>query len=497
MAAEPVERLYRFEPLDTSGVFLGLGIIQCVFLGGGLVIAVLALTAGAPLGAAVVPVAVGALASFARFRGRAAWEWLPILASWSWMRVTRGERWFARLPLIPAIDGEAPPLPASLAGLAILEVPWRGALHLGAIADGERGALTAVVPISGPEFVVQPRSSQDHLLAGWADVLNQFAVERSVVTHLAWSDFTRPSGLQEHRDWLGTLPRAAPHGEATSSYAELLSEATAVAASHETVLTLTVARDRLPRRAAGRGADPNRALAGALCGAVEGLLRSIRSAGLLAGDPLDGAALARMLRTRVDPPAAASRVYGGRLVDRLGLVTPEGAGPLAIETGWRHLRVDGSWHRTYWVACWPRLPVGPAWLEPFLAGGGAARAMTVVYCPVSNYRSRRRIERDLVKLDSDAQTKQDKGRRVDARHRRSTQALLDREDELVAGYAEMTYVGLVGVTGSTEDELKASCELVEQLARETGLELRSLDGRQDLAWAANLPLGIAPRSLLL
>jgi hypothetical protein len=75
--------------------------------------------------------------------------------------------------------------------------------------------------------------------------------------------------------------------------------------------------------------------------------------------------------------------------------------------------------------------------------------------------------------------------------------LLDRVDELGAGYAEMPYVGLVGVTASSEADLEASCELVEQLARETGLELRSLDGRQDLAWAANLPLGIAPRSLLL
>jgi hypothetical protein len=28
------------------------------------------------------------------------------------------------------------------------------------------------------------------------------------------------------------------------------------------------------------------------------------------------------------------------------------------------------------------------------------------------------------------------------------------------------------------------------------MELRSLDGRQDLAWAAALPLGLAPRNLL-
>jgi hypothetical protein len=169
---------------------------------------------------------------------------------------------------------------------------------------------------------------------------------------------------------------------------------------------------------------------------------------------------------------------------------------MALEVAWRHLRVDGAYHRTYQVACWPRLPVAPAWLEPFLAGGGLTRTMTVVFCPVSAYQSRRRIERDLVKLESDAATKEDRGRRVDARHRRATQSLLDREQELVAGFAEMGYAALVGVCAGTEDELDEHAEILCQLAREAGMELRCLDGRQDLAWAAALPLGLAPRSLL-
>ena len=39
-------------------------------------------------------------------------------------------------------------------------------------------------------------------------------------------------------------------------------------------------------------------------------------------------------------------------------------------------------------------------------------------------------------------------------------------------------------------------EVVEQLARETGMDLRVLDARQDIAWAASLPLGLAPSTLL-
>lgn len=202
-----------------------------------------------------------------------------------------------------------------------------------------------------------------------------------------------------------------------------------------------------------------------------------------------------MLRVRVDPHAAKPKIVCGRLVERLGLVTAENAGPTALEVGWRHVRVDGAFHRGYHVACWPRLPVSPDWLEPFLAGCGVTRTMTVVFCPVSAYQSRRTIERDLVKLESDAATKEDKGRRVDARHQRATQALLDREQELVTGYAEMGYAALVSICASSRDELDEHGDIVEQLAREAGMELRCLDGRQDLAWAAALPLGLAPKTL--
>ena len=495
MATEERERVYRFESLDASGVFLGLGVLQCCFLGVGLLTGVLALTGGLPLPVAAVPVLTGAGLSFGRVAGRRLWEWVPLLAGWGWMRATRGQHWFARLPLLPAIEGREPALPAPLLGLSVVEVPWRGSLRLGAVADSMRRTLTAAVPVAGPEFVVQPRDAQEYLLGGWADVLNQFAVDRGVVTHLSWCDVTRPSGLHEHRRWLAAVARGAAHPEADASYGGLLADATAVAASHETLLGVTVSRDRLPRHSTALAADPDDALARALAASVESLLRSLRAAGLSGADPLDGAGLARMVRSRLGAPG--NDAPAGGLAGRLGLESLAAAGPLAVEAAWRHLRVDGSWHRTYWVASWPRLPVGPAWLEPFLSGGGVARTMTVIYCPVSTYRSRKRIERDLVKLDSDAQTRQDKGRRVDARHRRATQSLLDREEELVAGYAEMTYLGLVGVTAASEEELLEHCDVVEQLGRETGLELRALDGRQDLAWAAALPLGLAPRTLLL
>lgn len=497
MAAEREDRLYRFDPADGSGIFLGLGGVQCALLGAGLLAGVGALTAGLPLAVAAVPVLAATATSFSRIGGYVAWEWLPLGAGWLWMLLRRGRRWYPRLPLLTVDGSDRPaPLPPCLADLSLVEIPWRGRLGIGAVHDVERHTLTAAVRVSGPQFVVESRADQDRLLTGWGDVLNQFAVERGGVSHLTWSDLVAPSGLEEHRAWaratgdgdVPTLTRAA--------YDELLDDASSTAVAHEVLVTVTVARDRLAKHRASAD-DPVAGLGRSLVSALDALSRGLRTASLEASDPLSPADLQRLLRRRIDPHAAAPRrAASGRLVERLGLVTSASCGPMVLQVEWRHVRVDGAYHRTYHVACWPRLAVPPSWLEPFLAGGGVTRAMTVTLAPVPTHQSRRRIERDLVKLESDAVTKEQKGRRVDARHRRATQSLLDREQELVAGYAEVGYAGLVTVSARTLDELEEHAEVVEQIAREAGMELRCLDGRQDVAWAAALPLGLMPRSLL-
>jgi hypothetical protein len=488
--SEASARTYRLEPLDQSGVFLGLGVLQCVILGSGILGAVLAISAGAPVPVAAAPLLTAVGVAFGRIGGRAVWEWVPLLVEWSWAGCRRGRRWHAALPLWPTADPA--PAPPCLEGLEIVAVDWRATGDLGAVRDHQRSTLTVAVPVTGPEFVVQPAMEQERLLAGWGDLLAQFAVERSVVAHLAWSDLARPAGLQEHTTWLDHHDRDTPHPEAESSYRELLQRGADATTSHEVVVTLTVARDRLGRQ----GGDAEDRFSRALVTSVEALLRGLRAAGLTAAEPLDPRALQRLVRLRIAPHATKQGPLAGRLADRLQNVVASTAGPLAVESRWHEVRVDAAWHRTWWIGSWPRLAVAPSWLEPFLAAGGITRAMTVVLVPVPTHQSRRRIERDLVKLDSDATTREEKGRRVDARHRRATQALLDREEELVAGYPEVAYAGLVTVSAPSLELLDAHGEIVEQLAREHGMDIRVLDARQDVAWAAALPLGLAPSTLL-
>jgi hypothetical protein len=297
--------------------------------------------------------------------------------------------------------------------------------------------------------------------------------------------------MGDHLTWLSQQP--TPPGEPIAAYRDLLGTFGSAAAGHDVIVTVTVARDRLTRGASG-GAPDDR-LVSALHKAVESLARALRAASLLAGDPLTPSEVATVARTRLDPTRMRRRVEGtpsrAPLADRLGLVEPANAGPVALAATWSALRSDGAHHRTYWIAEWPRLQQHPDWMEPILAfASSGSRALTVVFEPVAPSVSRRRIDRESIKLETDAAAREEKGRRVDGGHRRLQQAVAEREAELVAGYAEVAYAGIVTVTADSGDALSNMCDETEQIAREHGIDLRPLDGRHDVAFAASLPLGI-------
>jgi hypothetical protein len=480
--------MFRFDLLDRTGVFLGFGIAQLGLLGVGGLASTLAVTAGLPLPLAAAPALLGLALSVGRVGGERLVDWLPVAVRWALGRGRR--RWLSPLHLLaPDHDADAAPaLPPFLAGIELLEAPgdWGRLAGAGVVHDTSTGAMSAVVRVRGQHFALAPRDEQVRLLAGWGDVLAGFATERGAVARLSWTDFTTPTGMRDHLTWLAAQPTTS--SEASESYRELLGGTGALTAGHDVLVTATVARERLT--GGHSRTDVQERLLAVLGKAVDTLLRGLRTAELLADGPLTAGELAAVLRGRLDP-THMRKASSGSLAERLGLVQSANAGPLAVDVEWSRVRTDGAWHRTYWIAEWPRLTQHPDWMEPILAfSGSGSRALTVLFEPVAPSASRRRVDRDSIKLDTDASSRAERGRRVDAGHRRLQAAVAEREAELVAGYAEVTYAGLVVVTADDEHTLRSACDECEQIAREHGLELRPLDGRQDLAFAAALPLGL-------
>jgi hypothetical protein len=488
MNSEPTTpRTYRFPPRDSTGWLLGLSGAQCLLLAAGLVTAGVLLSHGAPSPVVAIPIVAALAGALAPIDGQPA----HTLAAPAARHATRAKRWHAELPLLVAgVDRVTPDLPDWLGPVRLVTADGDAARRArlagaGVVVDRDESTVTAVLRVRGREFALLDRAEQDRLLFAWGDTLGGFCTERNPITRVWALEWAAPAGAGEQLAYLADHA-ADPDSPAAREYQAMVAAAGPMATRHDVLLAVTVSTRRLRRR--GRRGPLTDAAVEALGDELRLLAQSLELAGLADVRPLTRSQFAAALRARLDPAAQTPIAARARtLAD--AAVAPHNAGPLTAEIGWRHVTVDTAVHASYWIAEWPRLDVGPNWLEPLLLHAGGTRTVAICYEPVPPSRSTRQIERDAVRLAADEEQRSRAGFRLRARDRRAKDAVATREAELVAGYPELGFCGLITVTAATVDELDRCCADYEQAAAQAGLELRRLDGRHDLALAASLPLG--------
>jgi hypothetical protein len=319
------------------------------------------------------------------------------------------------------------------------------------------------------------------------------AREGSPVSRIQWVERTVPADGDEVGRYLGEAwaREAVPVDSlAMQSYLELTSSAPAVTRDHELFVCLQIEAKRAWRqikRTGGRqGADASAcavllrelgALAERLTAAdvrVVGALRpgTIALAVRVAFDPWSRPGLARL--TAADP-------------DRDG-IDEAAAWPLGSETSWGVYRTDGALHATYWIASWPRIDVGAAFLSPLLLHARIVRAIGVTIEPISPLKAIREVEAARTSDTADRELRGRMGFVETARRRRQTEAVARREEELADGHAAVRFAGYVTVSARTLDELERNCSEVEHAAQMCRLELLRLYGQQEQAFTYTLPL---------
>lgn len=543
---EVSDRTYRFSPPDRTGVLLGLGGPQALAMGAALLVAVFARSSGAPAPVIALSVVLGLIAGLARVGGRPLLEAAPPALSWASTLVRGRRRWFAPLhPLYAGADA-SPSLPPALDGQVVLSVEpadygqseWshpvavvhdRGghrlvfaivlivvssgvvvtALIMGwtslalavavagplvsllAARGGATSTYAATFRASGGLFGLAGRAEQERLLDLWGAALATFCRERGPVVAVRWSQFAAPAGVEQHLAHLSDLDDKGDDEPAVASYRSLLESVGPLDTRREVLVTLMVSAARV-QGGSRHGGDASAA-------AIEVLLEELRlfaerldTAGLAVSSPLSPPELARALRVRLDPTVAATLDRRGRSLGQVaGLVSLPNGGPLATEADWSRWRVDSSLHRSFLVVEWPRLDAPAAWMADLVLWGGAARTITVIYEPVAPRQSLRAIRRESAKLEADAEHRTRSGFRLPAAVRRAADAVAERETELVDGYAELDYVGVVTITAPAAESLERACAQLIQVASGVGVEVRALDGRHDAAVGACLPLARA------
>lgn len=487
-------RTYRFAARDRTGWLIGLQAAQCVILGSGVVVSGVLLNLGAAAPVTLAVVVVSVVAAFAPINGRPGYAWAPVAASW--LAGRRRRAWTATVPRFSAdgVSREQPEWPAFLAGVELRDHDsWQPGATMAVVTDSRSGTATAVLRVAGREFALIDRSEQERLLAGWGDALAAFCKERSPVVAVRWFEWSAPADAGAHLQWSRDHVGVAADTATVDAYMDLVGSAGAMSTRHETLVAVTVntaGGRRLLSRAGARHAD--RAV-DTLRDELRLLANRLDASGLSVDAPLTAADLVGVLRARLDPFESTGRHVGRRtLAEMAGLVRVAHAGPMATRSEWSHVVVDGSVHAGLAIVEWPRLDVPANWMEPLLLHAGGVRTVAVHMEPVAPSSSQRRVDKDSTRLTVDAEQRARSGFRIGAQHRRTESDVAEREAELVAGYCELEFCGLVTVSAPDVDTLERSCAEWEQIAGQAGLVLRRLNGQHDTAFACSLPVGIGP-----
>jgi hypothetical protein len=456
---------YRFEPLQRRGLLLGLGPGQLAVVAMALVAAFLAVKAWPGLAGATA--ATGALATAVALcrpvAGRPPLQWLSVASSFAFKR--------RRVTVAPPSRAKGAPalrLPVRtfVARTSLSEVPAAdGQGAIGVIVDQRAGTLAALLRARGASFCLLDGAEKDRKLTAWAGVLESLSSHRGSLVRLQWCHRALPA---DTAPLLAHLSRSGdPASPGYRGHLSLLEKAAETSWRHETLLVVVV-------RCPGRAGQMSRHGGESVRTEVRALRAQLHSAGIACDGVLDG--------------QGAAAALGSFLVPNLDRHPAAYPWPLAVSETWAEVHVEGYWHRTYWVAEWPRSRIGPDFLSPLLVGRGR-RSFSVVMAPVPPERAVREAESSRTAQVADAQLRAQGGFLETAQRRRQAEALEGREVQLAEGRGAFQLAGYVTVSAGDNAELDRACSELERAAGAARLCLRPLFGQQKEALTWALPFG--------
>jgi hypothetical protein len=492
---------YRFGPLERRGLIGSLRPAQVTLIAASLtggVILMRALSSGIGVFSALALALFTVAFCFWPISGRSAEAWLPIVGRHIVERAFGRNVRRSPAPQAgtrPATDGRPEPvaaLPEVGGDLELLAAPFHGEM-VGVLKDRRARSYTAALAVRVTSFGLLDRAEQESRQAGWGGVLSGLAREGSPVSRVQWVERTVPADGDEIGRYLGeawardTVP---VDSLAMQSYLELTSSAPSVTRDHELFVCLQIDAKKAWRQIKRTGGElgVDAGACSVLLRELEALAERLTAADLRVVGALRPGMLGVTVRVAFDP---WSRPGLARLAaadpDRDG-IDEAAAWPLGTETSWGVYRTDGAVHATYWIASWPRIDVGAAFLSPLVLHTQMVRAIAVTIEPVSPLKAIREVEAARTSDVADRELRGRMGFMETARRKRQTEAVARREEELADGHAAVRFAGYVTVSARTLDELEHDCSEIEHAAQMSRLELLRLYGQQEEAFTYTLPL---------
>ncbi|MGN7799707.1 SCO6880 family protein [Leifsonia sp. 22587] len=476
----------RFAARERRGIFLGLTFLQLVVIGAAVAIllATLFINPNAfwvmlPLVALVV---FFALASYRREpvlviaaqAARYAYRSLTGQTAFRrdvWLRVTMASLNVgqAQVAAVAPVVTSKFLLPGALGDVQVIQIPGAGGFIYNA-----RGRLASVtVRVGSRAWALRDKGTQEAAYDGFVEWLSslenlpgvrettiRIRVDRASSTQLkdylvAREDEFGPQVSVELREQYWALTKAA--AKRSMGFTNYIT------------LTFDTAALNGAIRDAGKGLT---GLAAVLKERVAGIETSMEHARLTPAGWLTADELDELNALSADPVAAATR----REQDSEIVSAPSPV--MGIDEGWDSMRVDESWHQTFWVAEWPRTDVRTGFLEPLLYAGDATRVITLQVRPVATHKALAQLNRAQSDMETAATIRMKLSSRIPLTHLREEEDLAVREHDLVDGFGDVQYRGFVTISAESKDALTKARTDIEQASHPARLVLASMSGQQ-------------------
>jgi len=365
-------------------------------------------------------------------------------------------------------------LPGALGDVQIVQIPGAGAFIYN--AHGRLASVT--VRVGSRAWALRDKGTQEAAYDGFVEWLSSLENLPGVRETTIRIRVDRASS-NELRDYL--IAREDEHAPEVSAelrqqYWELTQAASKRSMGFTNYVTLTFDTGALNAaiRDAGKGLT---GLAAVLKERVAGIETSMEHARLTPAGWLTSADLDELLALSADPVSAAARR------EQDATLEPQTAPPvMGIDEGWDAMRVDESWHQTFWVAEWPRTDVRTGFLEPLLYAGDATRVITLQVRPVATHKALAQLNRAQSDMETAATIRMKLSSRIPLTHLREEEDLAVREHDLVDGFGDVQYRGFVTISAESKDALSKARTDIEQASHPARLVLASMSGQQAAAF---------------
>ena len=360
-------------------------------------------------------------------------------------------------------------LPGALGDAQIIQIPGAGGFIYNA-----RGRLASVtVKVGSKAWALRDKGTQEAAYDGFVEWLSSLENLPGVRETTIRIRVDRASS-NELRDYLVVRENAhEPQvtAELREQYWALTQAASKRSMGFTNYITLTFDTAALNSaiRDAGKGLT---GLAAVLKERVAGIETSMEHARLTPAGWLTSDELDELNALSADPVAAATR----REQDSSVVSAPSPV--MGIDEGWDALRVDESWHQTFWVAEWPRTDVRTGFLEPLLYAGDATRVITLQVRPVATHKALAQLNRAQSDMETAATIRMKLSSRIPLTHLREEEDLAVREHDLVDGFGDVQYRGFVTISAESKDALAKARTDIEQASHPARLVLASMSGQQ-------------------